>query len=152
MKLLVTVGTTKFDSLIRAVDHVLDGYAKCDSVFQIADGEYIPKNGQYFDYIENIEQHYNPSDLVITHAGAGTIYRLLELDKKIIVVPNLDRVDKHQVDISNFMELGGHLLVARNVDSIADCMEKSREFAPVRFHKVGFFKAKNIADFIKFNR
>ena len=103
MKIFVTVGTTKFDGLIEYIDNNFDS-KKYEVFFQIADGKYIPKNFPYVRFVSNIKNFFLKCDIVITHAGAGSIYELLELNKKIIIVPNLERKDKHQLDIALFME------------------------------------------------
>lgn len=98
--ILVTVGTTTFDSLIKTVDEIarhIDEQIVC----QIADGKYVPKNCEYFRYKPTLDNEFCSADLVVCHGGAGTLFKLLELNKKIISVPNLERKDKHQTDLIN---------------------------------------------------
>lgn len=147
MNIFVTVGTTKFDSLIGAVDKV----AKNDGntyIYQIANGEYKPLFGNYFTFTKCIDKYYSQADVVITHAGAGSIYTLLERRKKIIIVPNLDRVDKHQSDISEFMEKGQYAKVCNDLDSIEQLIKGIGSFNPNQFLKIDFFKEKEIASFL----
>ena len=53
------------------------------------------------------------SDIIITHAGVGTIMECLEMGKEIIVVPrkaeNLEHVNNHQEEIAFEMEKRGFL-------------------------------------------
>ena len=53
------------------------------------------------------------SDIIITHAGVGTIMECLEMGKEIIVVPrkveNLEHVNNHQEEIAFEMEKNGLL-------------------------------------------
>lgn len=53
------------------------------------------------------------SDIIITHAGVGTIMECLEMGKEIIVVPrkveNLEHVNNHQEEIAFEMEKKGFL-------------------------------------------
>ena len=83
MKIFVTVGTTKFDSLIKYIDKNIKN-ENFQIEMQIADGYYKPINYKYFSFTSDIENLYLDSDVVITHAGAGSIYHLLELRKRII--------------------------------------------------------------------
>src|SRR5688500_14118574 len=117
MKIFVTVGTTSFDSLIKFIDEEFHkkGY---EITFQISEGKYIPKNFEYFKFSENIDFYYKDCDVAITHAGAGSVYRLLELKKKIIIIPNLERVDKHQIEIAEYMKENGHALMCLNFDNL----------------------------------
>ncbi|WP_318422585.1 PssE/Cps14G family polysaccharide biosynthesis glycosyltransferase [Photobacterium leiognathi] len=149
MKVFVTVGTTTFDSLIRYSDIAASIYDKYEFVFQKAKSDYIPINGLSFEFVDNIDEYYNNADIVITHAGAGTIYRLLELNKKVIVVPNLERVDKHQLDIAQYMGDNKHLLVCYELNNLSNIIEESNSFNPRQYLKKHFFKDKEIIDFIK---
>jgi beta-1,4-N-acetylglucosaminyltransferase len=117
MKIFVTVGTTSFDSLIRFIDEELrnEGY---EIIFQISEGKYIPKNFEYFNFSEDIDFYYKNCDVVITHAGAGSVYRLLELKKKIIIIPNMERVDKHQIEIAEYMKEKGHALMCSDINEL----------------------------------
>ncbi|EGR3366126.1 glycosyltransferase [Vibrio parahaemolyticus] len=148
MNVLVTVGTTSFDTLIHAADLIAEEKKNIKFLFQIGNGTYVPKNGKYVSFTNNIDSLYDKSDLVICHAGAGTIYRLLELEKKVILVPNLERVDKHQSDISLYMERGGYLSVAWSINDLKEVFERQDNFNPVSFKKENFFKFEEIANFI----
>ncbi|AMG53714.1 PssE/Cps14G family polysaccharide biosynthesis glycosyltransferase [Citrobacter amalonaticus] len=148
MKYFITVGTTKFDSLIRAADkYALDNKLN-NFIFQIADGSYVPNNGEYISFVSDIDHYYDWADVVITHAGAGSIYRLLELRKKIIIVPNLERIDKHQNDIAAFMSQHQHALVVWNLSELNSAMEKVSTFSPIPYDKDLFFKFDEIIQFI----
>ncbi len=148
-KILVTVGTTSFDLLIESVDIIAASKTGYEFLFQKANGDYLPKNGAYFEFTDTINDLYDQSSVVITHAGAGTIYRLLELGKKIIVVPNLERIDKHQSDIAEFMSKNGHLLVAWTTEELDDAISSCGNFEPIPYLKKEFFKYKEVAEFIE---
>ncbi len=96
--IFVTVGTTAFDSLIKLIDEI-SIQIKEEIICQIADGKYIPKNCEYFRFKSSLEKEFKSADLVICHGGAGTLFSLMELNKKVIAVPNLERKDKHQTDL-----------------------------------------------------
>lgn len=147
MKIFATVGTTRFDNLIKAIDDSLDKNIY-DVTMQISDGNYKPKNFKYIEYTDEIKKYFLESDIVITHAGAGSIYELLELGKKIIIVPNLDRIDKHQTDISDYMDRNGYAKALNSFDSLKDTVEyvKTHEFK--KFTKNNFFKTDEILEYI----
>ncbi|GAA0892344.1 hypothetical protein GCM10009122_20230 [Fulvivirga kasyanovii] len=102
-KIFVTVGTTNYDNLIQFCDNKLNK-KKYSFIFQIGNGKYIPKNHQYFTYTSNIDDYYSKADIIITHAGAGTVYKLLEESKDVIVVPNLNLIDDHQKELASFVD------------------------------------------------
>ena len=62
---------------------------------------------------EKMKDIIKDSDIIITHAGVGTIMECLEMGKEIIVVPrkveNLEHVNNHQEEIAFEMEKKGFL-------------------------------------------
>lgn len=62
---------------------------------------------------EKMKDIIKDSDIIITHAGVGTIMECLEMYKQIIVVPrkveNLEHVNNHQEEIAFEMEQKGFL-------------------------------------------
>lgn len=146
MKILVTVGTTRFDSLIKYLDETFAGL-EFEFTFQIADGNYVPVNFPYFTFITGINTYYKESDLVICHAGAGTIYKLLELKKKVIIVPNTERIDNHQLDIAEFMDTNGYAITVREFPLIAEAIQKGIEAELRNFEKQDFNKTREIMSF-----
>lgn len=121
--IFVTVGTTPFDSLIKAINE--SGFQE-EVIIQKAEGKYIPSNYEYFDFTNKIDTYYSKADLVVTHGGAGTIFKLLERGKKIIAVANDDRSDHHQSDILERLSRDGYLVWCRDVVNISECLEKAK--------------------------
>lgn len=148
MNIFVTVGTTSFDRLIENIDVLANQLNELIITFQIANGEYKPKNGSYFEFTHDIDCYYTNADIIITHAGAGSIYRLLELNKKIIVVPNMERVDKHQIDIAKYMADNNHVLLLSDFKQTYDLLVNVGNFKPNPFVKKSFFVKDDIVDFI----
>ncbi|MGL6434180.1 PssE/Cps14G family polysaccharide biosynthesis glycosyltransferase [Aeromonas caviae] len=148
MNILVTVGTTSFDELIKHVHTLAADFKSNEFYFQIGPGEFEPLGKSYCRFTNEISNIYDWADCIITHAGAGTIYHLLEMKKKILIVPNVSRVDKHQIDIARYMERGGFALVCWSVDDIALKIKLLNEFTPVEYMKCEFFKYNEIAEFI----
>jgi beta-1,4-N-acetylglucosaminyltransferase len=147
MKIFVTVGTTKFDTLVEFLDKNLDN--SYEVLFQISDGDYIPKNFPYIIYSDDINSLYNEYDYIITHAGAGTIYKLLDLNKKFIVVPNLDRIDQHQTDIANFIDINGYAISCNDFKDILQALKLLPKKEFIQYEKYKFFKTKEICQFIR---
>ena len=50
MKILVTVGSSSYESLIQAVDIAAETLPKNKYIFQISNGIYKPSNGSYFSF------------------------------------------------------------------------------------------------------
>jgi len=146
MKILVTVGTTRFDSLIKYLDEECIGLGH-EITFQIADGKYKPVNFPFFRFNSEINTYYIASDLVICHAGAGTIYKLLELKKKIIIVPNTERVDNHQLDIAEFMATNGYAISINDFSELPEGILSASKSDMRVFEKHDFDKTQEIISF-----
>lgn len=147
MNVLVTVGTTAFNSLFEALDKA-DIASEFNLLGQIADGAYRPKKFDYFEFDENFQERLQWADLVVTHAGAGTVYNLLEQGRKCIVVGNLERVDSHQTDIVRFLTENNFALATENVSDVPSLLEKAKSFTPSPYKKTDFFVAKELSEFV----
>ncbi|CAO2832668.1 unnamed protein product [Amaranthus hypochondriacus] len=123
----VTVGTTLFDALVRAVDTPevkQELYAKgfTHLLIQIGRGSYIPEKSvggdgslavEYFTFSSSIAESLRSSSLVISHAGSGSIFETLRLGKPLVVVVNEDLMDNHQVELAEELAERKHLFCAR---------------------------------------
>ncbi|KAI4349999.1 hypothetical protein L6164_010532 [Bauhinia variegata] len=122
----VTVGTTSFDSLVRAVDSqkvkqelVAKGYTHL--LIQMGRGSYVPTKSEedsslgvdYFTFSSSIADHLRSASLVISHAGSGSIFETLRLGKPLIVVVNEDLMDNHQSELAEELADRKHLYCAR---------------------------------------
>ena len=103
MRILVTVGSSEFNELIQAVDEQLADSGH-EIICQIGNGSYVPKSFEYFRFADNFTSYYQNVELVISHGGGGTVFELLEHGKRILVIPNCMRSDKHQLDLANYIE------------------------------------------------
>jgi beta-1,4-N-acetylglucosaminyltransferase len=118
--------------------------------FQIAEGKYIPQKHPYFTFIDSagIAKKYSEADVVITHAGAGTIYKLLEIKKRFIVVPNFERIDKHQNDIADFLAVNRYAFVAYSFTQLKMFLDIINSYEFKEYNKESFSKAEEILEFL----
>jgi len=121
MKIFVTVGSSHYNSLVRAID-ATDFPQDFDVTIQIAGGTYVPQNHPYIRFTDSIEQYIDDADIVIAHAGAGTVFYLLEQKKKVIVVPNQERIDNHQMDIAEYVDKNNFANVCFELSDIKRCV------------------------------
>ncbi len=148
MKILVSVGTTAYDSLIEKVDLVSSSFSDFEFFAQIStDCSYKPINIKYIDFIENFSDFVLGYDVIITHAGAGNIYSLLELEKRLVVVPNLTRIDKHQADIARFVQENNFCEVCWELDALIHSLETVIHHSYAKYSKQDFFGSKFILEF-----
>lgn len=138
MNILVTVGTTAFDELIAAIDQCFDGDKSVNIIAQISSSSnYVSKNFESFKFSDDFQSYIEAADLIITHAGAGSVYSMLENGKKLVVVPNLTRADNHQLELAKYVQDNNFAVSCFNLAEIKDCIDKVKkiEFEPYRCEK-----------------
>ena len=101
-QILITVGTTKFENLIKAIDtekfyEMIIKYKFTKIIIQKGTGEYIPKiyekykdkiNIQVSTLLNDFENIIKNSVIIISHGGAGIILECLKNKRKVIVCVN----------------------------------------------------------------
>ena len=148
MNLLITAGTGGFDSLMQAADK--HWHNNTDEVFcQIGQGSYQPKHHPFTVFCHDFAARCETADVVVTHAGAATVFELLELRKPLVVVPNLERVDKHQADLAEFIERGNYAVVCRELSDLPQAVEQAAQGCFVQYQKRPFDMAESILDFFE---
>ena len=169
---LVTVGTTRFDALTRAVDSVefIDileskGYSKL--IIQIGSSEHTPRlvcpgsqeeidRGEYtsphtgfrvewFRYTPSLKIIISNCSLIISNAGAGSIFESLSAGIDLIAVPNADLMDNHQADLSSHLKREGYLDMA-TPETLIDVM---KDFDGAKLRRYASDDGKGIASHIQ---
>ncbi|NQZ10127.1 MAG: hypothetical protein HRT35_23505 [Algicola sp.] len=143
MNIFVTVGTTAFDALFEQCDRLAQR-PDWQLTGQIADGNYHPKNFQSVRFTDDIGALCVAADLIITHAGAGTVFELLESHKKLILVPNTTRKDPHQIEMANYVTANRYGLVCDDLSQLEALILSSENFTPQPYSKTDFFKTEEI--------
>lgn len=98
MKIFLTVGSMlPFDRLIRAMDVWAKEHPDTQVFAQIGKTRLCPANMEYRTMISPSEYrtHFAACDLVVSHAGMGTVITSLECRKPLVVLPR--RQDLHEV-------------------------------------------------------
>ncbi|XP_003970264.2 UDP-N-acetylglucosamine transferase subunit ALG13 homolog isoform X1 [Takifugu rubripes] len=118
----VTVGTTKFDQLIESITspenvQILKdrGYERL--VLQVGKGSVLPTADscphislEAYRFKSSIAEDIERSDLVISHAGAGSCLETLGAGKPLLVVVNDTLMDNHQLELARQLYVDSHLL------------------------------------------
>lgn len=125
MMIFVTVGLHNqgFDRLIRKMDEI-SGKKEHKIVMQIGSTQYRPVNSEFFLYAsyDEILHYFSEADLIISHAGVGTILDALSLNKPLILAPRLKKYneayDDHQIEICSALNKKYGIDVVLNVDDI----------------------------------
>jgi beta-1,4-N-acetylglucosaminyltransferase len=95
---------------VNSKEALLDSYKQDDSNTKLLRVE-------MFDYKSSIESYFAEADLIMSHAGSGTILEALRLRKRLLVIVNDTLMDNHQIELAQAMESEGYL-VSATVDSI----------------------------------
>jgi UDP-N-acetylglucosamine transferase subunit ALG13 len=98
VKVFVTVGTQlPFDRLVKAVDE-LGALYDWDILAQIGQTRYQPRHLEWRAFVdtETAAGWIRDSDLVITHAGMGTILGRLEAGGPMLVMPRKASLGEHR--------------------------------------------------------
>lgn len=135
--IFVTLGTQNFpmNRVIDEIDHLIEvGYLSPDEVI-IQHGyskkskftvchKFLKKDG-FLEYIEK-------SDIVITHAGTGSILKALANKKKVICIPRQqelgEHVDDHQKEISDVFSSQNYLLELNDISELKHYIQLTNEF------------------------
>jgi beta-1,4-N-acetylglucosaminyltransferase len=130
---LVTVGTTKFENLIKSIDteefyKLLDNHKFTKLIIQKGFGEYIPskfKNIKLLNLQVQVEQLiYNfdviikNSDYIISHGGAGNVLEALQNKNKLFVVVNDLLMDNHQVELAESLSKDNYVFYIKNCQDV----------------------------------
>lgn len=124
MQAFVTVGSTKFDDLITVIfseDFLTRLFANGYSRLVVQCGNSNLRQGfrdgihhgvevVVWQFKPNLNEEYLAADLVISHAGSGTILEVLRLNKRLIVVANETLLDNHQKELADALSAQEHLV------------------------------------------
>ncbi len=99
--ILLTMGVQlPFDRLVRAVDVWAGERGRTDVYAQIGSTKYQPQNLQFKHFISPSEfsELAEKADVVVAHAGMGSIITALTLRKPILVMPRRASLNEHRND------------------------------------------------------
>ena len=135
--IFLTVGTHQpFDRLVRAVDAWCAASEHHDVFGQItkpaADG-YAPR---HFDWVDTLspadyKNRFGTADLIVAHAGMGSIITALTLAKPILILPRRAHLGEtrndHQVPTAERFGSRPNVFVANTEDDVAPTLDRLME-------------------------
>jgi UDP-N-acetylglucosamine transferase subunit ALG13 len=142
--IFITVGSSeeyKFPRLLQIIDELCDEdvFKGEDVIAQIGYTEYKPRNYKAFDMTsdEEFKALVEKADIVITHAGTGSVTSALKLHRKVIIFPRQfkyrEHLDDHQLELAELFADKGYALSATDKDELRDKILYIDEFHPVEF-------------------
>ena len=101
IKVFLTVGTQlPFDRLVKLVDDVSSEFNYISFFGQIASTDYVPKNFDFRDFLdlEEYAKRFSEADLIVGHAGMGTIINCLGKNKPFAMMSRRSDLGEHRND------------------------------------------------------
>ena len=140
--IFVTLGNhpQPFYRLLKKVDQLAEDKVVDDVFVQVGYSDYQPKYCTYKKFVgfNKFIDLIKKSDLVISHAGAGTIQNVLLCGKPIIVVPRLkkygEHINDHQLEITGAMEAENKVIAVYDVEKIAEAITKAGILNPMKLN------------------
>ncbi len=137
--ILVTVGSSvPFARLIKKMDE-LAPLLDQKVILQIGSAEYEPRHAEFFRYADELgfQKYLREADIVIGHAGMGTVLNMVAHEKKSIVVPRRKKygeaINDHQVQSMKLLQERLGIAVAYDMDELEHwLLEKMDEIAVPR--------------------
>ena len=137
--IFATVGTQlPFDRLIRALDTWAAVNSHVEIFAQIGRGEYEPENLSWTRDMHPMDfrSRVADCDVIVAHAGMGSIISGIELGKRVIVMPRLARLGEHRNEhqlatVARLEHLNGFEVVHD-----ADTLSKSLDCQNVNFDAI----------------
>jgi beta-1,4-N-acetylglucosaminyltransferase len=149
IKIFITVGTTEFDKLIEVIDKTCGNHHELEIMAQISlSSVYKPVNIDYFEFSDRVESYIDDANIIITHAGAGSVYSMLEKGKKLIVVPNVSRIDHHQTELANYVEKHNFALTCHSLDDLCGLIFSVEQRTFDVYQKEDFFGVEIIRELL----
>ena len=136
--ILVTLGTQRepFERLLKYID---DSKIKDEIIVQSGHTKYKSNKMKIFDFVSysDMQEYIKKADLIITHAGTGSILMPLKENKKIIACPRLakfkEHVDDHQTQIASLFSEEGYILELNENNNLDDLLKEVKKFKPKEF-------------------
>jgi UDP-N-acetylglucosamine transferase subunit ALG13 len=136
--IFATVGAQMpFDRLIQALDVWAAENPDVDIFAQIGDTTFTPQHMPFVKWMapEAFEPAFAEADLVVAHAGMGTIITALELHKPLLVMPRRGELGEtrndHQVATARRLSEMGVVQAAMNEQELGGCLSRMRAARPV---------------------
>jgi UDP-N-acetylglucosamine transferase subunit ALG13 len=128
--IFVTVGAQMpFDRLVRAMDEWAGTHGRADVLAQTHAGHYHPRHIDSVQFLDpdGFRSAVERSDIVVSHAGMGSIITALEIGKPILVMPRLGRLHEtrndHQVATAKRFKALGRVMVAFDESDLSEQLD-----------------------------
>ena len=98
-----------------------------------------------FIRVFDTEEYINEADLIIGHAGVGTIVETLRANKPLLVIVNQDLMDNHQQEVASGLEKKGYINVAYP-ETLLETLKTKDVFHAIKYPPVDYNAFPNVGD------
>lgn len=153
--IFVTTGTqAPFDRLIKAMDEVAP-LLNQPVIAQVSSTNHISKNIKVIDFLtpKEFNAYMLTADLIVSHAGMGTIISALEIEKPIMVLPRLTKYKEHRSD--HQLDTAKRFEALKYIHVVYDEFELKNKLSSMSIedfkslHKVGKYASNELIDSIQ---
>lgn len=136
--ILVTLGTQK-QQFTRILEYIENSNIDDEIIVQAGFTEFKSDKMKVFDFIDydEMSKYIDKADLIITHAGTGSIVSALKKGKKVIACARLSKylehVDDHQEEIVEVFYEEGYILKVDDELKMDEVYNISKSFKPKKF-------------------
>jgi UDP-N-acetylglucosamine transferase subunit ALG13 len=140
--IFVTIGnaTQSFERLLRAVDDLArDGvFGKSQIFMQSGNTQFQAQacQQQAFMGADEFSATLRDAEVVVTHAGAGTLLQSIVCGKLPVVVPrqasHAEHIDDHQVELARRLEQEGKIIAVWDLANLSKAIAEARVRKPQR--------------------
>lgn len=130
--IFVTVGTQlPFDRLIKIMDEIPTKEAN-EIIVQAGNSKYTPSSFQTTSNFsrKEFEEIFHRSDVIVSHAGMGTILTAIKLQKPLVIFPRLRKFNEHRNDhqsaTANYMKDLPNIYIANDKEELFQCIEAAK--------------------------
>lgn len=140
--IFVTLGTQDkpFNRLVEAVEKQIErGTIQEEVIAQVGCTKFSSDKMKVIDYVqmEEFDQLMDKADLIITHAGVGSIIAGLEKHKKMIVAAREkvygEHVNNHQEQILENFSHRGYIIPLIEFEELDEALKQAKKFVPQEF-------------------
>ena len=132
--IFVTIGTQQ-QNFKRLFDYINDIKGNEEIIVQKGKSDYkFNECIKVYDYLsyDEMDFYLKEARVVITHGGAGTIFKALKMNKKMIVVPRLsayrEHINNHQLEFSYYLKEQNYCFVVNTLDEFRDSLNKIEHY------------------------
>lgn len=154
--IFVTTGTQEpFDRLLRAIDEIAPMLPGQELIVQASLKSYTPENFKTVSYLKpaDFDQYMEDADLVVSHAGMGTIITALERKKPLLVMPRLlkygEHRNEHQLATAQKINSLNFIHVAFDENELREILLSTREKKLEILHHLGKFASDELINSLR---